>query len=810
MGSYDERGETQHPGAHLVTGTSMTKSALTRQPNHSEENRPPASRRKKLEGMLRRERAKECYQLGLQLNAPSPRAVSELDDKERKKLKKKAIQVSKHGADKRDLLQVMESAEKREERNERARSRPHSRGVQTARSALSGYQSVMERYNNAIEKREEQPEPLVWMHSSEGAMHSKEVFREREREIGIRNDAPLRMDLAGRPVGSAAEGIQRSKGCSTLQAVAMVRERLRAILLQDKQAIRRMFQTFDRDKDGVISGKEFHRALHELGIPVTEQESNKFMQRFLEHRDKYIDFQDFFTKVLGLPHDFVHLPLHGPGAKSILKPENPTEKMRMSIPEAEKWFLAQVRLQVLNVPHCLGRVFAVMDPDHSGSIDTEELREGLRKIGLWLKEDELRQLFQIYDEDQSGEIDYKEFIAEILGIPSMAGVKKGMAGVAAKRLNTSRTARTNDTTTSSQASEPVKGTIRARELQQIIRQKLERAIADPGHLRNIFGRLDRDGSGVLTYDDFAVACEGFGIMLDAEAKGILFERFDVGHQGYITYADFVNRVALVPHDIVDIPHPHAPEARCSTPQVLDEVRDRLKEGVLASRPRIEALFKWFDKGNTKKISYGAFRDQLRALQLPIQDHHIKNLWKEFGAQDKGSMNFADFVEKVLDFQLDGLPVSSSVLCGTPVDAPIPNGSMRPKPVFDLGRTRVLTGDPKTKRGSRPASPAINLSPFGATGIPGNVRRPGTANSVMQRGKRQSLGNGLPKAPTSVDIFAQADNELTQMHARKEARRPVDRSFRGDNNYSRPSTGRSWGRQSQASEGSRWESSRSIK
>jgi len=52
------------------------------------------------------ERAKECYQLGLQLNAPSPRSVSELDDKERKKIKKKAIQVSKHGADKRDLLQA--------------------------------------------------------------------------------------------------------------------------------------------------------------------------------------------------------------------------------------------------------------------------------------------------------------------------------------------------------------------------------------------------------------------------------------------------------------------------------------------------------------------------------------------------------------------------------------------------------------------------------------------------------------------------------------------------------------------------------
>merc|ERR1719217_180574 len=106
------------------------------------------------------------------------------------------------------------------------------------------------------------------------------------------------------------------------------------------------------------------------------------------------------------------------------KPQAPSDRSRMNCEEARKWFLAQIRLQVLNVPHCLSRVFNVMDPDHSGTIDTEELREGLRKIGHWLKEDELRQLFSVYDEDQSGEIDYKEFIAEILGMPSVKQLKK--------------------------------------------------------------------------------------------------------------------------------------------------------------------------------------------------------------------------------------------------------------------------------------------------------------------------------------------------------------------------------------------------
>merc|ERR1711907_587036 len=139
-----------------------------------------------------------------------------------------------------------------------------------------------------------------------------------------------------------------------------------------------------------------------------------------------IDFHDFFTKVLGLPHDLVSKkPKIG---KRPERHQDPTEKTRMSKDEARKWFLAQIRLQILNVPHCLERVFNVMDPDHSGTIDTEELREGLRKIGLWLKEDELRQLFMVYDEDQSGAIDYQEFIIEILGMPSVKQMKRKQCG----------------------------------------------------------------------------------------------------------------------------------------------------------------------------------------------------------------------------------------------------------------------------------------------------------------------------------------------------------------------------------------------
>lgn len=53
----------------------------------------------------------------------------------------------------------------------------------------------------------------------------------------------------------------------------MVRERLRSMLLQDKASIRTMFQQLDKDKDGVLNTREFHQAMHSLGIPLTDHEA---------------------------------------------------------------------------------------------------------------------------------------------------------------------------------------------------------------------------------------------------------------------------------------------------------------------------------------------------------------------------------------------------------------------------------------------------------------------------------------------------------------------------------------------------------
>lgn len=56
------------------------------------------------------------------------------------------------------------------------------------------------------------------------------------------------------------------------------------------------------------------------------------------------------------------------------------------------------------------KVFQSMDKDFSGSIDKQELIEGLRKMGNQKPEEEANMIFEMADLDKNGTIEYNEWI----------------------------------------------------------------------------------------------------------------------------------------------------------------------------------------------------------------------------------------------------------------------------------------------------------------------------------------------------------------------------------------------------------------
>ncbi|GAX75024.1 hypothetical protein CEUSTIGMA_g2470.t1 [Chlamydomonas eustigma] len=62
----------------------------------------------------------------------------------------------------------------------------------------------------------------------------------------------------------------------------------------------------------------------------------------------------------------------------------------------------------------LRELFAAMDTNQDGRIDSEDLHNALAKVGAAIEESEMQELFHASDLDGTGQIDYEEFIAAML------------------------------------------------------------------------------------------------------------------------------------------------------------------------------------------------------------------------------------------------------------------------------------------------------------------------------------------------------------------------------------------------------------
>ncbi|RLM69325.1 hypothetical protein C2845_PM17G03180 [Panicum miliaceum] len=127
----------------------------------------------------------------------------------------------------------------------------------------------------------------------------------------------------------------------------------------------------------------------------------------------------------------------------------------------------------------LKELFKMIDTDNSGTITFDELKDGLKRVGSELTENEIQALMEAADIDNSGTIDYGEFIAATLHM-----------------------------------------------------NKLERE----ENLVSAFSFFDKDGSGFITIDELSQACREFG--LDDVHLEDMIKDVDQNNDGQIDYSEF--------------------------------------------------------------------------------------------------------------------------------------------------------------------------------------------------------------------------------------------------------------------------------
>ena len=147
----------------------------------------------------------------------------------------------------------------------------------------------------------------------------------------------------------------------------------------NKEQARQAFKKYDKDNSGKITEDEFCQLCFELyQIPNTERNylwldgifEAADGKGFFNIDDGKLNFDEFYKIVSIMPQKFV------------------------------------------DVERDLARViFTLVDSNHSGKINVNELRNFMKKLGMNTSTAELKQSIKAFDENGSGKMDFEEFFS---------------------------------------------------------------------------------------------------------------------------------------------------------------------------------------------------------------------------------------------------------------------------------------------------------------------------------------------------------------------------------------------------------------
>ena len=136
---------------------------------------------------------------------------------------------------------------------------------------------------------------------------------------------------------------------------------------EQRKELQDVFDQFDKDKDGKISGLELGNAMVSMGQNPTEEEINEMMREVDLNQDGKIDFDEFMILM------------------TRRSPDTQTEE------------------EVINA-------FRVFDKEGNGLIASSELKHIMMTIGDKMTEEEADEMVNEADIDEDGMINYEEFV----------------------------------------------------------------------------------------------------------------------------------------------------------------------------------------------------------------------------------------------------------------------------------------------------------------------------------------------------------------------------------------------------------------
>lgn len=419
--------------------------------------------------------------------------------------------------------------------------------------------------------------------------------------------------------------------------VTMFKQRMQAIMMQDRKRLRHVFETYDTAKSGQLSLDQFHAALVELAgteISIDRKLASQLMKRF-SVMPGFILYAEFVQNFLGLPPDFFSMKLVDDNAQASNNAAGRDNKKKQSsvfefkrgtnMDKVAKVFVHRMRKRLLNTKAAMN--VALHRPgDGCTHLNEDELWYLLREQGTMVNKKDLRNVMEHLDRDCDGKLHYEELANELLGLPKPSEVKH------IKPWKEKRPALSDRTLA----------------LVHKLAVQCERAAATPVTLKNMFQSFDKDGSGCISYDEFQAMVQEFGCEVEGvDAAAALLAKFDADGAGELSYTEFITDVlGLQPNALQK--NPNDADARPSTPEIMQKLTGSLKKKIMANPEAIKKAFKMFDKSGDGTLTLDEYRMGIEALGMPITRAQIRKMFcQHTGGDIDAEIQTKDFACDVL-------------------------------------------------------------------------------------------------------------------------------------------------------------------
>lgn len=254
------------------------------------------------------------------------------------------------------------------------------------------------------------------------------------------------------------------------------------------------FKAFDLDKNNFVGAAEIRHVLINIGEQVTDEEVDEMIRMVDSDGDGQVSWVEFYQMVTGGKAPPPGLGMEARGGAAAGKSEAPPPPTGANVVQARnakktalEEFAKENNLKPESVKKAYKR-FQAIDKDKSGVIDYTEFCEILQVDPSPLCE----KVFRLYDYDKTGQIDAREFL---IAVSNYTGAgKEDKLKFAFMSFD-----------------EDGNGVITKAELLKILKSN-HMASHDAEVARKadtIMAQADKDGDGVITFDEFVIVSKKF-------------------------------------------------------------------------------------------------------------------------------------------------------------------------------------------------------------------------------------------------------------------------------------------------------------